>query len=92
MGDGVFGFKGRSQQHDRTLETMFQGFAEKKDAQLPSLKEIRVSYPTMAGEAYKARCKSLLPEAEKVGVTMYLDAGRWPQVLDFAGTYDRDSI
>jgi hypothetical protein len=86
MGDGVPGFKGRPQQHDRTLETMFKGFAEKKDAQLPSLKEIRVSYPATAGEAYKARCKSLLPEAEKVGVTVYLDGGRYLSVMDFAGT------
>jgi hypothetical protein len=75
MGDGVPGFKGRPQQHDRTLDTMFQGFAEKKDAQLPSLKEIRVSYPATAGGVYKARCKSLLPEVEKVGVTVYLDGG-----------------
>ncbi|KAF2112800.1 hypothetical protein BDV96DRAFT_580377 [Lophiotrema nucula] len=86
MSDGVPEFKGGPQQHDRTLETMFQGFAEKKDAQLPSLKEIRVSYPATAGEAYKARCKSLLPEAEKVGVTVYLDGGRYPSVMDFAGT------
>jgi hypothetical protein len=86
MSDGVQVFEGRPQQHDRTLETMFQGFAEKKDAQLPSLKEIRVSYPRTAGEAYKARCQSLLPEAEKSGVKVYLDGGRWPQVLDFAGS------
>ncbi|PVH98467.1 hypothetical protein DM02DRAFT_615812 [Periconia macrospinosa] len=83
--DGVSGFKGRPQEHERTLETMFQGFAEKKDAQLPSLKEIRVSYPATAGEVYKARCKSLLPEAEKVGVAVHLDGGRYPDVLDFAG-------
>jgi hypothetical protein len=92
MGDGVPGFKGRPQQHDRTLETMFQGFAKKKDAQLPSLKEIRVSCPSIAGEAYKARCKSLLPEAGKVGVTVYLDGGRYKQVMDFAGTYDIESL
>jgi hypothetical protein len=84
-------FTARPQHHDRTLETMFHGFAEKKDAQLPSLKEIRVSYPSTAGEAYKGRCKSLLPEAEEAGVKVYLDGGRYPQVLDFAGTYDRYS-
>jgi hypothetical protein len=86
LGDGVPGFKGRPQQHDRTFETIFQGFAEKKDAQLPSLKEIRVSYPATAGEAYKVRCKSLLPEAEKVGVTVYFDSGRNLSVMEFAGT------
>jgi hypothetical protein len=86
MGDGVPAFKGRPQQHDRTLENMFQSFAEKKDAQLPTIKEIRVSCPSIAGEAYKARCKSLLPGAEKVGVTVYLDEMRYPDVLDFAGT------
>ena len=86
MDDGVPGFKGRPQQHERTLETMFQDFAEKKDAQLPSLKEIRVSYPATAGETYKARCKGLLPEAEKVGVKVYLDGGRYLAVMDFAGT------
>jgi hypothetical protein len=84
--DGVQVFEGRPQQHDRTLETMFQGFAEKKAAQLPSLREIRVSYPWTAGEAYKARCQSLLLEAGKLGVKVYLDGGRWPQVLDFAGS------
>lgn len=86
MDDGVPGFKGRPQQHDRTLETMFEGFAEKRDAQLPSLEEIRVSYPAAAGEAYKDRCKSLLPKAEKVGVKVYLDGGRFPDVMDFAET------
>jgi hypothetical protein len=85
MGDGVHGFTGRPQQHDRILEAMFQGFAKKKDAQLPSLKKIRVSYPATTGEAYKARCKSLLLEAEKVGVTVYLDTGRYLSVMDFAG-------
>jgi hypothetical protein len=84
MGDGALGFKGRPQQHERTLETMFQGFAEKKDAQLPSLREIRISYPATAGEAYKARCKSLVPEAEKVGVTVYLDRCRYVSIMDFA--------
>lgn len=61
-------FKLRSQQHERTLETMFQGFAERKDAQLPSLNEIRLPYDLSASEAYKARCKNLVLEAEKVGV------------------------
>jgi hypothetical protein len=65
---------------------MFQSFAEKKDAQLPSLKEIRVSYPATADEAYKARCKSLLPEAEKAGVTTYFDGGRYLSVMDFVKT------
>ncbi|KAF2855025.1 hypothetical protein T440DRAFT_551308 [Plenodomus tracheiphilus IPT5] len=74
------------QQHDRTLETMFQDFAEKKDAQLPSLKEIRTSYPATADETYKAKCKKLLSEAEKVGVKMVFDGGRFPQVMDFAKT------
>jgi hypothetical protein len=85
MDDGVQVFEGRPQQHERTLETMFQDFAEKKEAQLPSLKEIRLHYPRTADEAYKARCQSLVSEAEKVGVEMHLDGGRWPQVLDFAG-------
>jgi hypothetical protein len=86
MDDGVPRIKGRPQQHDRTLETKFQGFAEEKDAQLPSLEEIRVSYPAPADKAYKARCKSLIPEAEKVSVTVYLDGGRYLSVMDFAGT------
>jgi hypothetical protein len=63
INDGVQVFKPKPQQHDRTLETMFQGFAEKKAAQLPSLEEIRVWNPWNADEAYKARCKRLVPEA-----------------------------
>ncbi|KAI8941637.1 hypothetical protein NX059_002850 [Plenodomus lindquistii] len=86
MSDGVQVFEGRPQQHDQTLETMFQGFAEKKEAQLPSLKEIRISDPRTAGEPYKAQCQSLQSEAERSGVKVYLDGGRWPQVLDFAAS------
>jgi hypothetical protein len=83
---GVQVFEGQPQQHDRTLENMFQGFAEKRATQFPSLKEIRVLYPRTADEAYKARCQSLRTEAGKVGVKVFLDEGRWLQVLDFAGS------
>ncbi len=85
MNDGVQVFKPKPQQHDRTLETMFQGFAEKKAAQLPSLKEIRVWNPWNADKAYKARCERLVPEAETVGVKVHIDGPRWTQVIDYAG-------
>lgn len=83
--DGVYVFRPKPQQHDHTLETMFRGFAAKKAAQLPCLTEIRVWNPWNADKAYKARCEKLIPEAEAVGVKVYIDEPRWTQVMDFAG-------
>ncbi|KAF2647592.1 hypothetical protein K491DRAFT_614371 [Lophiostoma macrostomum CBS 122681] len=77
---------GLPQQHVRTLETMFQGFAEKKAAQLPSLKEIRVWADWTTDKAYRARCEKLVPEAETVGVTVHIGLGAgWTRVTDYAG-------
>ncbi|KAF1834013.1 hypothetical protein BDW02DRAFT_569416 [Decorospora gaudefroyi] len=85
VNDGVQVFKPKPQQHGRTLETMFQGFAEKKAAQLPSLEEIRVWNPWNADKAYKARCERLVPEAETVGVKVHVRSPRSTQVMDYAG-------
>lgn len=90
--DGVQVFKPKSQQHHRTLETMFQGFAEKKAAQLPFLEEIRVWNPWNADKAYKARCESLVPEAETVGVKVHIEGPRWTQVMDYAGDLYSDRL
>jgi len=83
--DGVQVFEGRPQQHKQTLETMFHGFAEKKDEQLPCLKEIRMSCHWSADEALKARCESLRAEVESVGVEAHIHANRWTQAMDYAG-------
>ncbi|KAH6868777.1 hypothetical protein BKA58DRAFT_387575 [Alternaria rosae] len=85
MIDGVPVFEGRPQQHERTLEAMFQGFADKKDAQLPCLKEIRMSCHWSADEALKVRCESLRAEVENVGVEVHVHANRWKQAMDYAG-------
>lgn len=77
MNDGVQVFKPKPQQHDRTLETMFQGFAEKKAAQLPSLREICVWNPWNADKAYKARYERLVLETEIVDVKVYINRPRW---------------
>lgn len=73
------------QQHEQTLQTMFRGFTANKDEQLPALREIRLSEPATAGEAYKARCRGLLSEAETVGVKMQLDPVRWMSTMNWAG-------
>lgn len=78
-------FKPKPQQHDRTLEIMFQDFAEKKAAQLPSLEEIRLRIPWNADKAYKGRCERLAPEAETVGVKVHIDGSRLTQVMAYAG-------
>jgi len=83
--DGVQVFEGRPQQHKQTLETMFHCFAEKKDEQLPCLKEIRMSCHWSADEALKARCESLRAELESVGVGAHIHANRWTQAMDYAG-------
>jgi hypothetical protein len=85
INDGVQVFKPKPQQHDRTLETMFQGFAKKKASQLPSLEEIRVWNPWNADKAYKARCERLVLEAETAGVKVHIDGPRWTQIMDYAG-------
>lgn len=85
INDVVQVFKPKPQQHDRTLETMFQGFAEKKTAQLPSLEEVRLWNPWNADKAYKARCETLVAEAETVGVQVYINQSRWVEVMDYAG-------
>lgn len=83
--NGTQVFAPKPQQHELTLATMFRGFASKQAAQLPVLREIRVGYHWTAGEAYKARCRGLRAEAEKVDVIVNTDATRWSQILGFAG-------
>ena len=62
--------------HAKVLDLMFRKFAAMKDSQLPALKEIYLSCPTSADQAYKDQCLRLLAEAEKVGVTVHLKP--WP--------------
>lgn len=85
LGDVTPCFQPRPRQHGQTLETMFQGFAAKKNEQLPALRDIRVSYPGTASKAYKDRCDGLLSEAERVGVTIHLEQVRTVSIMDFAG-------
>ena len=58
--------------HDKALDIMFCHFAAKKNSQLPALKEIHLSCPADADNAYKDQCARLLAETEKAGVVLLL--------------------
>ncbi len=77
---------GGTDDHAKTLDVMFRHFAVKKESILPALKEIRMSCPTSADEAYKEQCARLLAETEKVGVVSHVD--RWPSSVSI--TWDVD--
>ncbi|MCJ1271614.1 hypothetical protein MMC22_011516, partial [Lobaria immixta] len=62
--------------HEKALDLMFRHFAAKKDGQLPALKEIHLSCPVSADNAYKDQCARLLAETKKVGVVLHLEP--WP--------------
>lgn len=62
--------------HEKALDLMFRHFAAKKDSQLPARKEIHLSCPASADNAYKDQCARLLAETEKVGVVLHLKP--WP--------------
>lgn len=65
-----------TEHHEKALDLMFRHFAAKKDSQLPALKEIYLSCPASADNAYKDQCAILLAETEKVGVILHLEP--WP--------------
>ena len=67
--------------HEKALERMFHDFAAKKDSQLPALREIHLSCPAGADDAYKEQCARLLAETEKVGVILQLKL--WPSSYSF---------
>lgn len=67
---------GGTDHHEKALDLMFHHFAAKKDSQLPALKEIQLSRPASADNAYKDQCVRLLAETEKVGVVLHLEP--WP--------------
>ena len=67
--------------HEKILEKMFHDFAAKKDSQLPALKEIHLSCPAGADDAYKEQCTSLLAVTEQVGVVLRLKL--WPSSYSF---------
>ncbi|MCJ1364407.1 hypothetical protein MMC16_003517 [Acarospora aff. strigata] len=58
--------------HEKVLERMFHDFAAKKDSQLPALREIHLSCPDGADNAYEEQCARLLAKTEKVGVALQL--------------------
>ena len=70
--------------HEKALDVMFRDFATKKDSQVPALKEIHLSCPAGADDAYKEQCAKLTAETEKVGVVLRLKA--WPS--SFTLTWD----
>ena len=59
-------------EHAKALDVMFRDFAAEKDAWLPALQEIHVSYPGLADEAYRAQCARLRAEMEELGVVCHL--------------------
>lgn len=67
--------------HEKALENMFRDFAAKKDFQLPALREIHLSCPAGADDAYKEQCARLVAETEKVGVVLQLKL--WPSSYSF---------
>ncbi len=62
--------------HEKALDLMFRHFAIIKDSQLPSLKEVHLSCPANADNAYKDQCARVLAETEKAGVVLHLKP--WP--------------
>ena len=70
--------------HEKALDLMFRHFAAKKKSHLPALKEIHLSCPASADNAYKDQCARLLAETEKVGVVLHLEP--WPSSV--AMTWD----
>lgn len=58
--------------HAKALEGAFRGFAKKKAAMLPALKEIFLECPEDANAAYKEECTRLYTETEKAGVLLRL--------------------
>lgn len=58
--------------HAKALDVMFRHFATRKKSTLSALKEIQLSCPDNADDAYKEQCARLLAEAEKIGVVLHL--------------------
>ena len=63
---------GGTNDHAKALDVVFRDFAARKEFTLPALKEIQLSYPDEAGDAYKEQCTRLLAETKKMGVVLHL--------------------
>lgn len=79
-------FSGGTDDRAKTLDVMFRHFTIKRESMLPALKEIRMSCPTSADDAYKEQYARLLAETVKVGVVSHVN--RWPSSVSI--TWDVD--
>ncbi|KAL8703950.1 MAG: hypothetical protein Q9201_002873 [Fulgogasparrea decipioides] len=62
--------------HAKALDVMFRHFAARRESTLPALKDLHLSCPVSADDAYKKQCSRLLVETRKVGVVLHLE--QWP--------------
>lgn len=59
-------------EHAKALDVIFRHFATRKGSTMSALKEIQLSCPANADDAYKEQCAKLLAETEKIGVVLHL--------------------
>ena len=61
---------------EKALDLISRHLAARKDSQLPALKEIFLTLPINASNAYQDQCTTLFEETEKVGVILHFEPWR----------------